>query len=114
MTFQVPPSIDIPFTPVNESFDELDKPVIYNLHARSPSSRSRHLVSSIFSEKSTLIDIIEDVISMMYSVHGPQITALQVLQQYDRFLVWHEGLLSTLARTGDDEIRDSLHILSLQ
>ena len=114
MTFHVPPNIDMP-PPV-----EIESPNEFNHLAISPYPRSSSapperssLLATINSEKSTLIGIIEDVVTMMYSERGPQITAVQVLREYDRLITWRDGLLSTIARRGSEASQESPHVLSL-
>jgi hypothetical protein len=114
MTFQVPPAINLTFPFGIESLEELAKSKLELCSYNNDSLQEQPgLVATAILEKSKLVDIINDVVTMMYAQHGSQITTLQVLQQLDRLVVWHDGLLKTIADTTNDHGQAPPHVLSL-
>ena len=115
MTFHVPPEIEIPSPPETENLNEFDHlATFHDPHSNISPPKGPSLLATISSQKSILIGIIEDVVTMMYSQQrGLRITAIQVLRQYDRLLAWRDGLSSKIARHGSDIGQDSPHVLSL-
>lgn len=112
MTFQVPPTIHIRPTHAVESLNELCNTNTYSSGSNSPPDQPT-LFAAANRAKSKLVEIIEDAVMMMYTQHGPQITALQVLQLYNRFVSWHEGLPSTIASVAGEHGQAPHYVLSL-
>jgi hypothetical protein len=114
MTFQVPPAINLIFPSGIESLDELAQSKTdlcqYDNHSLQ---EQPGLVTTAILEKSKLVDIIDDVVTMMYAQRGSQITTLQVLQQLDRLFVWHDELLREIAGVNNDHGQAPSHVLSL-
>lgn len=114
ITFQVPPAIDLTLPSGIESLDELakskDKPCMHN---SDPPPERPGLVTIAILEKSKLIDIIDDVVTMMYTQHRSRITTAQVLQLLDRFVAWHDGLLTAIADVAGEDSQAHSHVLSL-
>jgi hypothetical protein len=78
MTFQVPPAINLTFSPRVENLDEFIKlKVEYCLYdSDSPSERPDSGAIAIL-EKSKLVDIIiNGIVTTMYTQHGSKITIL--------------------------------------
>jgi hypothetical protein len=113
MTFQVPPAINLTFPSGIESLDELAQSKTDLCQYDTHSLQEPGLVTIAILEKSKLVDIIDDVVTMMYAQHGSQITYIQVLQQLDRLVVWHDGLLREIAGVNNDHGQASSHVLSL-
>jgi len=71
------------------------------------------LLATTNRQKSKLIDIINDVTTMMYTQNGLPITASQVLKSYTKLVTWRKELPNLVANI-DDETRPPLpHVLSL-
>lgn len=114
MTFQVPPAINLTFPPGIGSLDELaESKAEFYLFNSDLSSGIPDLVVTAILQKSKLIDIIDDVVTMMYNHHGSQITTIQVLQQLDRLAAWHDGLLAAIADVAGENGPAYSHVLSL-
>lgn len=64
-------------------------------------------------ERSKLVTIIEGAVAMMYSQHGPHVTAQQVLQQYDKFVEWRHELSQRLRGIASNDSQALPHVLSL-
>lgn len=112
MTFQVPPTIHIHPTRAIESLNELCNTNTCS-SGNDPPPDQATLFAIANREKSKLIEIIGDAVTLMYTQHGPQITALQVLQLYNRFISWHDGLSSTIANVAGEHGQAPHYVLSL-
>jgi len=60
-----------------------------------------------------LTAIIQDVVTMMYTQHGPQIAAHHLLQQYGRLVAWRDDLPSIIGNPENNHSQALPHVLSL-
>jgi hypothetical protein len=116
MTFQVPPSINapVPFDDMEENGDKLDEAKWYfyrYVNDQCPAWSS--FLATTNREKSKLIVIIQDVVTMMYTPYGPRLSAQQVLQQYGRLVTWREDLPSAIGNIERNNSQALPHVLSL-
>lgn len=64
-------------------------------------------------EKTKLLSIVHDIVTMMYARQGPQRAALDVLQLYARLLGWREELPENFREIEGDKWHPLPHVLSL-
>lgn len=115
MTFQPPPNIRPAPLEWIESIDtKLDEAKWYfyrYVNDQCPAWPS--LLASTNREKTKLLNIISDVTAMLYTPHGPQITAPRVLEQYGRFVTWREELPGRIGNIESNNSQALPHVLSL-
>jgi hypothetical protein len=71
------------------------------------------LLATTDREKSKLMAIINDAATMMYSSHGPMLTADDVLHLYGRFVIWRKDLPSSIGNIESYNSQALPHVLSL-
>ncbi|RDL38889.1 uncharacterized protein BP5553_03229 [Venustampulla echinocandica] len=71
------------------------------------------LLATSNREKSKLMEIVQDVATMMYSQQSSVVSAQQVLQQYSRFISWREDLPKVLGDVENNTSQALPHVLSL-
>jgi hypothetical protein len=115
MTFRVPmPLTSIPFHSNKEHDLGLDNTNWYfyrNVNDQCPAWPS--LLATTNREKARLIDIINDVTTILYGQRSDRISAREVIEQYKRYLGWRAELPNII---GDIEVNKSQplpHVLSL-
>jgi hypothetical protein len=115
MTFQVPPTVSSALdSDIEENGNMLDEAKWYfyrYVNDQCPAWPS--LQATTNREKSKLTLIIQDVVTMMYSQQGQQISAHHVLQQYSRFVQWREELPGILGNIESNNSQALPHVLSL-
>jgi hypothetical protein len=115
VTFQVPPRIDAaPYDTVEEHDGKLDEANWYFYrYVNDQCPAWPGLLATTNREKSKLIAIIQDVITMMYAQQVVTISAQEVLYQYSRFVEWREALPSSIGNIEDNNSQALPHVLSL-
>jgi len=116
MTFQVPPPVNYPaqFDDVEENGDSVDETKWYfyrYLNDQCPAWSS--FLATTNREKSKLIAIIQDMVTMMYTLYGPRLSARQVLHLYGRFVTWREDIPSAIGNIEHNNSQALPHVLSL-
>ncbi|KAL3418448.1 Nitrogen assimilation transcription factor nit-4-like protein 2 [Phlyctema vagabunda] len=71
------------------------------------------LSATIHQEKSELLVIVNEILTLMYSCHGPRATAIDILRLYARLLAWHNALPKELAEADYSNTSTLPQILSL-
>ena len=115
MTFQVPPDIkSVPYHEVEENDEEIDAAKWYFYrYVNDQCPAWPGLLATTNREKSKLTLIIQDVVTMMYTHYGPQLTASNLLQQYSRLVAWREELPSVIGNIENNNGQALPHVLSL-
>lgn len=114
MTFQVPPVVNLESLDgnVNEaSLDEANWYFYRYVNDQCPAWPG--LLGTTNREKSKLVAIINDVSTMMYAQHSPQISAKHVLKLYFRFISWRDELPEVIGKIESNNSQALPHILSL-
>jgi hypothetical protein len=112
---QVAPAINIPPQNGIQDFDEKLDSAVWHIYpgGSDPPFGRPGLLATTNVERSKLVTIIEGAVAMMYSQHGPRVTAQQVLQQYDKFVAWRHELSHRLAGLAGNDGQALPHVLSL-
>jgi hypothetical protein len=115
MTFQVPPS---PNSALYDDIEEVDDKIdaakwYYYRYVNDQCPAWPGLLATTNREKSRLTAIIQDVVTMMYTQHGPQISAHHLLQQYGRLVAWRDDLPSVIGNIENNNSQALPHVLSL-
>jgi len=115
MAFQVPPTIkSAVYHDVEENDEEIDAAKWYFYrYVNDQCPAWPGLLATTNREKSKLTAIIQDIVIMMYTHYGPQISAHHLLQQYGRLVAWREELPSTIGNIEDNNGQALPHVLSL-
>lgn len=71
------------------------------------------LLATTNREKTKLMKIVHDIVTIMYAFHGPQRAALDILQLYARLVAWREELPQELKAVEGSKSHPLPHILSL-
>lgn len=114
MTFHLPSTIAlIPFENPedDESLDDAKWYFYRFVDDQCPAWPS--LLATTNREKSKLIDIIQDVVTMMYGRQSPGIDASQILQQYSRYATWRRELPSVIGNIENNTGQALPHVLCL-
>ncbi|KAH8804914.1 hypothetical protein F5884DRAFT_678291 [Xylogone sp. PMI_703] len=114
ITFQDPGVVSFePLGFVGELDQRLDKASWYFYrYTNEKCSSWPGFLATTNREKSKLVEIIYDVLRLMYNEQGgAQITAQRMLQLYGRLIIWHEQLPEAIANI---EFNTLPHALSLQ
>lgn len=115
ITFQAPPIMRLaPYEIIEENDDKLDdaKWYFYRYTNDQQPAHSPGLLATTNREKSKLTAIIEDVSTMMYTQQNSQISAQDVLQQYNRYAAWRNELPAAIANI-ESNGQAPPHVLSL-
>ncbi|PMD47099.1 hypothetical protein L207DRAFT_522551 [Hyaloscypha variabilis F] len=115
MTFQVPPTINpAVYHDCEENEEEMDAAKWYFYrYVNDQCPAWPGLLATTNREKSKLTAIIQDIVTMMYTHYGPQISAYNLLQQYGRLVAWREELPSTIGSIEENNGQALPHVLSL-
>ncbi len=115
MTFQVPPDIQsVPYREVEDDDEEIDAAKWYFYrYVNDQCPAWPGLLATTNREKSKLTLIIQDVVTMMYTHHGSQVSASSLLQQYGRLVAWREKLPSVIGNIKNNNGQALPHVLSL-
>jgi hypothetical protein len=115
ITFQVPPGFNHGlYKIIEESDTKLDDAKWYFYrYMRDSCPAWPGLMATTNREKSKLIGIISDVSMMMYSENAAPITAIAVLQQYNRLVAWRGELPETIGNIEYNSSQALPHVLSL-
>jgi Fungal specific transcription factor domain len=115
MTFQVPPLINSAiYNDIEEIDEEIDAAKWYFYrYVNDQCPAWPGLLATTNREKSKLTTIIQDVVTMMYTHYGPQISAHHLLQQYGRLVAWREDLPSVIGNIENNNSQALPHVLSL-
>jgi hypothetical protein len=115
MTFQVPPTIiSIPPQSDEDSNEGLDTAKWYFYrYVNDQCPAWPGLLATTNREKSKLINIIDDVGTMMYAQYAPKVTVQDVLQMYARYQAWHSQLPGSIGNIENNSSQALPHVLSL-
>jgi hypothetical protein len=115
MTFQVPPTLNSAlYDDIEETDDKIDAAKwYYYRYVNDQCPAWPGLLATTNREKSRLTAIIQDVVTMMYTQHGPQISAHHLLQQYGRLVAWRDDLPSVIGNIENNNSQALPHVLSL-
>ncbi|RDW58156.1 hypothetical protein BP6252_13567 [Coleophoma cylindrospora] len=118
MTFQAPAGYNLAQQCTNDVEDgdaQLDKAKWYLY--RHPGDRYPSawpgLLATTNREKTKLMKIVHEIVTVMYARQGPQSAAVDILQLYARLLRWREALPEELQETVGSKSNPLPHILSL-
>lgn len=116
MTFQVPSTIPpIPVDIIESVDNNLDNARWFfyrQRHDQCPAWAS--MTATTNREKAKLVNIIRDVNIMLYTPHGPSISARDILEQYSRYTAWRKALPAAVECMVENISQPLPHVLSLQ
>ena len=114
MTFQLPTTISLMPYEDPEDDELLDDAKWYfyrYVHDQCPAWPS--LLATTNREKSKLIEIIQDVVTMMYGQQSLGIDASQILHLYSRYVTWRRELPSVIGNVENNSGQALPHVLCL-
>ena len=111
----MPPRLDsAPYERYESGDDKLDEAKwFFYRYAKDQVPSWPGLVATTNREKSKLMVILQDVVTMMYAHQGPPISARNVLRLYGRLLSWRNGLPNIIGNIEKNAGQALPHVLSL-
>jgi hypothetical protein len=116
LTFQLPtflkPRLEQTIEDNNDEQDEAKWYFYRDVNDQCPAWSG--LMATTSREKAKLLEIIEDVATLLYNPAGAPIQAHQILQHYARYLQWRERLPDSICDTENNALPHVISLLSVQ